>query len=165
MVCFRIGFVFAWPGQAVKPTRALRRSRSGASDDDGLMCTQDRRKLAHGQWQLATTAWKWSLLNSDVLAESRCPLDRHPLDHRSNCTLRSTTRTVGLTDTFGLCQQYFFFRTNQPPATSQQYFYLTTNQHQPPAKRTCWSCPSLPFYSRRCRLITWNRMRFRFPGW
>jgi hypothetical protein len=27
-------------------------------------------------------------------------------------------------------QQYFSFRTNQPPATSQQYFSLRTNQHQ-----------------------------------
>jgi hypothetical protein len=37
---------------------------------------------------------------------------------------------------FGLSatsQQYFFLRTNQPPATSQQYFSLTTNQHQPSA--------------------------------
>jgi hypothetical protein len=30
-------------------------------------------------------------------------------------------------------QQYFSFRTNQPPATSQQYFSLRTNQHQPSA--------------------------------
>jgi hypothetical protein len=37
---------------------------------------------------------------------------------------------------FGLSatsQQYFSFRTNQPPATSQQYFSLRTNQHQPSA--------------------------------
>jgi hypothetical protein len=30
-------------------------------------------------------------------------------------------------------QQYFYLRTNQPPATSQQYFSLRTNQHQPSA--------------------------------
>jgi hypothetical protein len=35
---------------------------------------------------------------------------------------------------FGLSatsQQYFYLRTNQPPAISQQYFSLRTNQHQP----------------------------------
>jgi hypothetical protein len=30
-------------------------------------------------------------------------------------------------------QQYFYLRTNQPPATSQQYSSLRTNQHQPSA--------------------------------
>jgi hypothetical protein len=47
---------------------------------------------------------------------------------------------------FGLSatsHQYFYLRTNQPPAITQQYFSLRTNQHQPPAKRTAcsFSCP------------------------
>jgi hypothetical protein len=49
---------------------------------------------------------------------------------------------------FGLSatsQQYFYLRTNQPPAISQQYFSLGTNQHQPPATSQTnmfsFSCP------------------------
>jgi hypothetical protein len=43
---------------------------------------------------------------------------------------RHSTLSLGLSTT---SQQYFFLRTNQPPATSQQYSSLRTNQHQPSA--------------------------------
>jgi hypothetical protein len=48
--------------------------------------------------------------------------------HRCFCPLLPCS--LGLSAT---SEQYFFLRTNQPPAISQQYFSLKTNQHQPSA--------------------------------
>jgi hypothetical protein len=83
---------------------------------------------------------------SRVLLRAKSRLSRAP----------HTPCSLGLSAT---SQQYFSFRTNQPPATSQQYSSLRTNQHRSsatsqPNKLTvyfthlCARTPSSP--SRRC---------------
>jgi hypothetical protein len=54
----------------------------------------------------------------------------HPLNSKTLRVYKHAPCSLGLSDT---SQQYFSFRTNQPPAISQQYFSLRTNQHQPSA--------------------------------
>jgi hypothetical protein len=48
----------------------------------------------------------------------------------ADCSGLRTACSFGLSAT---SQQYFSFRTNQPPAISQQYFSLRRNQHPPSA--------------------------------
>jgi hypothetical protein len=55
-----------------------------------------------------------------------CQVKSEPLEQGDNLAAYS----FGVSAT---SQQYFFLRTNQPPAISQQYFSLRTNQHQPSA--------------------------------
>jgi hypothetical protein len=71
-----------------------------------------------------------------VFSPAQRPTHGHlePGSHRPRHLVWRTDPTPACS--FGLSatsQQYFYLRTNQPPAISQQYFSLRTNQHQPSA--------------------------------